>query len=264
MKERPILEYALHPADGSRVTPEAYLNEYGNLPPGVRPAVRCPVCHEDVRIARLHDRAQTRHFVHASGMEALCPLVNHGMPDAVPVMQRAPDAARERRHRDDFLAHWRLHLQAMREVAPEFSVLRFTRAIEHADVLRLWACPTLAQADVPYILLVLSAFIAAVPGPPYRAWLRFWFDASVKEVADLRAPRDMPARLFRLRYRGTQAAMFPDARHLIEWAEVPMAADFLNQATPRFLSSEVFAFEAFARQNRLRAANEEKLTPRSE
>jgi hypothetical protein len=124
-------------------------------------------------------------------------------------------------------------------------VERLTRTIAHADVLHMWSCPTLRQADLPCLLLALASFIAESPGTAHSTWLRFLFDSSVTEIADLRRPNRIPPRFFRLRYRASQNSMFPNASHLLDWTEKPMTDDFLQRSSSPVTSSEVAKFEAF-------------------
>lgn len=249
MKEKPILEYVPHPLDDRRITVEEYLQDFGHLEVALRPLPHCPVCREEVHVKTMHDRAHTPYFSHAAGENAQCPLVNSDLPDTRFIAIHPPNPGLERRYRGEFTGHWQHHLSEIRQHVPHFSMQRFTQVIAHADVLHLWSCPTLAQADIPYILLVLSAFIAETPGAAHPTWLRFVFDASVRDMTELRKQASTPPRLFRLHYRASFSSMFPNARHLLDWNEVSMTGEFLHGSTPYILMAEVFAFEAFLEQS---------------
>jgi predicted DCC family thiol-disulfide oxidoreductase YuxK len=248
MKEKPILQDALHPFENRCISIDDYLQAFSEALPAVQPAAHCPVCGEDVFLARLHDRAHTPYFAHAAGERARCPLVNSVLPDTTFNTIYLVDAALEQVRRGAFVEHWRHHLHAIRQHAPNFSVVRFTQAIAYADVLHLWSCPTLDLRDMPYILLVLSAFIAETPGMAHPTWIRFWFDSSVGEIVDLRRPRRAAPRLFRLHYRASYASMFPDARHLLDWCEVPMTGAFLDEDSFHITTTDALTFEAFVEQ----------------
>ncbi len=263
MKEKPILPYALHPLDQRRVTVDEFLQDARAPDAMSRATALCPLCGEDVYVARLHDRAHTQQFSHVAGERARCPLVNSRLHDMTFMSIYCHDEERTRRQRGAFIGHWRHHLMAIRQHAPVFSVQRFTQVIEYADVLHLWSCPTLVQEDVPYILLTLASFIAEMPGTAHPTWLRFVFDASVREAIDLRKPGRTPPRFFRLHYRSSFTSMFPDARHLLEWIDVPMTGDFLHQ-TPRITLPEATAFDAFIKRQRESESEAADDLPRSQ
>lgn len=248
MTEKPLVDHAFHPEQDRLLTVEDYLREFPGDEQTERPLARCPLCGEALQVMQSRGRKHTHYFSHAEGALAHCPLVTDGLPNPILVTAQPPNIELERKQRDMFSRHWRAHLHAMREHVPELSVIRFMRIVEHADVLHLWACPTLIQADVPYIFLVLAEFIARTPGAQHSAWVRFWFDATVQRIDDLRKPRATPPRLFRLHYRATRSSMFPGKRHLLRYSEVPMTGDFLNAST-RLVRSDVLTFETFLAQS---------------
>jgi hypothetical protein len=246
MKEKPILTYALDATDHRRVTAEQCLDAAGRDDPLEHPPLRCPVCGENVHAAHMQDRAHTAHFVHIAGERAQCPLVNSMLPVTSTFTTIYPyDAALGHQRRNEFAQHWQQHLAEIRRHVPSFSVVRLTHGIAQADVLHMWSCPTLAQQDIPYVLLVLSAFIAQNPGAAHPSWLRFVFDASVQNIADLRQPRSAAPRLFRLRYRASHHSMFPNASHLLDWAEVPMSGAFLHETFASVMVAEAATFAQF-------------------
>lgn len=249
MKEKLILESALHPLDSRCVGVDEYLADFGHLEAAERPPAHCPICREEVHISRMHDRARTPYFSHAAGEHAACPLVNSTLPDTKFITIYPPDPGLENRCRGEFIAQWKHHLSEIRRHVPHFSVIRFTQVIAHADVLHLWSSPMLIQEDIPYILLVLSTFIAETPGAAHSTWLRFLFDASIRDPTEIRRPGSNSPHLFRLHYRASFSSMFPNARHLLDWSEVPMNGDFLHGNTPHILMSEVFTFENFIQQS---------------
>src|ERR1700722_5174977 len=176
MKEKPILDYGLHPSDTRALSIEEYLQEFGLHDEATRAPPRCPVCGGDLYVLQIHDRAHRKQFAHVAGIHAPCPLVGDAFIPKPFVAIREQDPVQEKLQRSEFIGNWRLHLQAMRDLVPAISVARLTRLIEHADVLHLWSCPGLRQEDLPYILLVLAEFIAEPPGAPHPSWSRFRFD----------------------------------------------------------------------------------------
>ncbi|WP_407655452.1 hypothetical protein [Burkholderia alba] len=237
-----MLEHALHPVEDRLI----HVDDHCRADPGPRQWARCPLCLEGLHVVQLRDRARTRRFVHLAGDYAQCPLVNDALPNPLVVRVGPPLNARAQQRRAHFFRHWQRHLSTIRQTASTFSIARFMRVIEHADVLKLWAWPTLAQHDIPYILLVLAEFIAAPPGGRAAIWSRFWFDGSVQQVDDLSKPRGMLPKLFRLRYRPPRKSMFPNARHLIECLPVPMEDAGSQEVPERIPRQDVAAFESFA------------------
>ncbi|WP_133650249.1 hypothetical protein [Paraburkholderia flava] len=257
MKENPVLVRALHPLEPRMATVAEYLADFPDdsselhTPHTSHAPPRCPLCGDELQLVQLRDRAHTRYFAHIAHERPACPLVNDALPNPLLVDAHAVDPDHERVRRDEFARHWRQHLHAIRQQVPGFTAVRLTRVIEHADVLHVWAWPTLVQADLPYIFLVLAEFIATTPGVPQSAWLRFWFDASVHCVGDLRTGRAGRAapRLFRLRYRPPRVSMFPGPQHLLACDEVPMNADFLSHGAARLTRAEVMLVESFLGQS---------------
>lgn len=213
-----MLEYALHPVEDRLI----HVDDHCRADPLQRQWARCPLCHEALQVLQLRDRTRTRRFVHLAGDYARCPLVDDALPNPLMLQVGPPLNERARQLRVKFFTNWRKHLHAIRQVVSAFGVTRFMRAVEHADVLKVWAWPSLAQRDIPYILLVLADYIAAPRGERHGAWSRFWFDGSVQRVEDLSKPRGKLPRLFRLRYKPPRKMMFPNSRHLIDCQPVPM------------------------------------------
>ena len=246
VKEKPILEYALRATDNQRVTAIQFSEHFGKNALAATPELRCPVCGERVHLTRTHDRSHRAYFVHTSGVNAACPLVNTSLPVITAFLTIYPHNVRlGNKRRGEFAAHWQYHFAEIRRHVPSFSVLRFTQSLAQADVLHVWSCPTLALEDIPYILLVLSAFIVEAPGVTHPTWLRFLFDTSILEIGDLRRPRKLAARFFRLHYRAAHNSMFPNASHLLDWAEIPMGRGFLNGDAPNVMASEAAVFADF-------------------
>jgi len=244
MKERPLLEYALHPVEDRLVHVDAFCRDL----PLLRGLARCPLCSGVLRVVQLRDRSQARRFVHAAGPFARCPLVSDAVPNPLAVNVGPPLTERARQLRASFFQQWQRHLHTIRQTASAFQVTRFTHAIEHADVLKLWAWPTLAQRDIPYVLLVLTDFMAAPPGERQAAWIRFWFGAPVQKVGDLGDAGQVVPRLFRLRYKRPRMSKYPSVRHLIDCQEVPMPAHEGPDAAALLTGADVSAFESFAQR----------------
>lgn len=241
MKGKPYLDHAILLSTNEEITLAHYLDtQPRRLPPGVSQLV-CPVCLDDVHLVRMHDRNRTPTFVHVEGDQANCPLVNVQFASPAFASAHAYDIGLEQERRDRFMDQWPLYLAGIRLHAPHYSIDRFTATLAHADVLHIWSSPTLTDADVLYVFLALSAFIAEIPGT-HSTWLRFLFDASVSGVDDLHPARQPAPRLFRLRYRSPHHGMFPNANHLLDWREVPMNDQFLHYEDPYIPASEIRAF----------------------
>ncbi|KVE40011.1 hypothetical protein [Burkholderia sp. TSV86] len=237
-----MLEYALHPVEDRLI----HIDDFCRMDPVPYGWARCPLCLEAVYIVQLRGRSHTRRFAHLTGNHARCPLVNVTLPNPLAAQVGPPLDERGRRQRETFLQSWQRHLHTIRQTASAFGIARFTHTIEHADVLKLWAWPTLAQRDIPYILLVLAEFIAAPRSDKQAAWSRFWFDATVQKIDDLRKPPGVLPRLFRLRYRMPRMSKFPSARHLIDCQPVQMSNASPNDTPASIPGADIDAFEAFA------------------
>ena len=98
-------------------------------------------------------------------------------------------------HRERFVAHWVRHYTLMRRAWPALTIARFIAVIACADVADLWSYRMLRDDDLAAVLLVLAGFLRVpdalgteAPGTDTRAptvrWVRFWFDASVRDVGD--------------------------------------------------------------------------------
>ncbi|GAB2916096.1 hypothetical protein GCM10027093_63260 [Paraburkholderia jirisanensis] len=245
MKERLTLEYALFESGQQSIAADKYLEQLETYEL-IQPRLLCPVCRETVIFARRQERGHHRHFVHVAGEHALCPLVNPQFPVTTFLRPHAYDADVSLRHRHAFAGNWQRHLAEMRRLAPGLTVRRFVHAVEHADVLRVWSCRTIADADVPYVLLALASFVAQSAGTPQpQSWLRFVFDASVKDVGDFGRLDGVRPRFFRLHYRASPGSMFPNANQLLDWCEVPMSGEFLLRDQPVLSGNDVVLFARF-------------------
>ncbi|AZQ56033.1 hypothetical protein [Burkholderia cenocepacia] len=160
------------------------------------------------------------------------------------------------RHRDRFIAQWPRHYALMRRAWPALTVGRFIAVISCADVADLWSYRTLRDDDLAAVLLVLAGFLrvpdasgaaasgavasgAAAPGAgmpgagmpaagmpadgvcaPTVRWVRFWFDASVRDVGDLWAAGNDPSPLFRVDYREPLVTPYPTGAQVHAWQPV--------------------------------------------
>lgn len=146
-------------------------------------------------------------------------------------------------HRERFVAHWERHYALVRRVWPAFTIARFTAVLACADVQALWSYPSLRDDDLAAVLLVLAGFMrvpapqepverdASDPPPAGAAvrWVRFWFDASVRDAGDLwTAGADAP-RLFRVDYREPPATPFPTGAQVVAWQQVAGVRDAWGQ-----------------------------------
>lgn len=242
MKGKPHLDRAILLSDDEEITLERYLARF---PPelGVdAPALVCPLCRTAVHLSRMHDRNRTPTLLHAEGEHASCPLVNLDFASPAFAIADRYDPRFEHERRDRFMARWVLYLAEIRRYVPAYTVSRFVATLEHANVLHIWSCRTLTEANVLYIFLALASFMAGTPGASHSPWLRFLFDASVLGVNDLHRTDRPPPRFFRLHYRPSHQVMFPNANQLLDWREVPMSDTFLNRENVVVPEADVKAF----------------------
>ncbi|AOR70406.1 hypothetical protein BBJ41_22895 [Burkholderia stabilis] len=162
-------------------------------------------------------------------------------------------------HRERFIAHWPRHYALMRRAWPALTIGRFIAVIACVDVADLWSYRMLRDDDLAAVLLVLAGFLrvpeapgADAPGTDPRAptvrWVRFWFDASVRDVGDLwTAGSDAPA-LFRVDYREPLVTPYPTGAQVHAWQPVEGMRDaWARQADASEPAVEAADRAAFAR-----------------
>ncbi|MDN7590346.1 hypothetical protein [Burkholderia seminalis] len=163
-------------------------------------------------------------------------------------------------HRERFIARWPRHYALMRRAWPELSIGRFIAVIACADVADLWSYRTLRDDDLAAVLLVLAGFLrvpevagAAAPPEDARApavrWVRFWFDASVRDVGDLWAAGSAAPALFRVDYREPLVTPYPTGAQVHAWQPVDGMRDAwardADAHQPAVDAAERAAFERF-------------------
>lgn len=140
------------------------------------------------------------------------------------------------RHRERFVAHWARHYALMRRAWPALTIGRFIAVIACVDVADLWSYRMLRDDDLAAVLLVLAGFLrvpdasgadvsgADASGVDARApgvrWVRFWFDASVRDVGDLWAAGNGAPSLFRVDYREPLVTPYPTGAQVQAWQPV--------------------------------------------
>lgn len=244
------MNLVLHPREARMITLQAYLDEFGSsLTPGRLPQARCPICHQPLLlIAACSLRIKPR-FSHDTHKRSRCPLVRNGdSPEEITVTAE-PNGALAAWHRARFLRKWQWHLGLMRHVhyVPSLTIQRFISLIDVATCRNLWAYPGLREECVPYVLLAYAGFMRGERG--YReggSWVRFWFDATVRDIRDLHEPRTDPPRFFRTHYARPRAAPLPAQHHLFHVQEVGLLGSYLEEPAPNVSTSDIEAFWALA------------------
>ncbi|WP_419689676.1 hypothetical protein ACN22W_24085 [Burkholderia theae] len=129
-------------------------------------------------------------------------------------------------HRERFIAHWQRHYTLMRRVWPALTIGRFIAVVACVDVADIWSYRMLRDDDLAAVLLVLAGFLRVPDAPdtdartPTVRWVRFWFDASVRDVGDLwTAGNDAPP-LFRVDYREPLVTPYPTGAQVQAWQPV--------------------------------------------
>lgn len=189
----------------------AWLDETGG------PSGRCPLCS-----GAIEPVPDAPHFVRHRNMRRadMCVLTTtRYQPDEMTV-RRVLNPAISDGNRRRFIERWSRHFLLARRIWPDMSIQRLTNMLAFADVSNLWSYETLREEDLAAVLLVLAGFMKvcraaadegpAGPGETERAaWVRFWFDAGVRDVGDLWMPRERTAALFRVEYREPESTPFP-------------------------------------------------------
>lgn len=204
---------------------------------------QCPVCLGE--LAAVPDEEMAAHrFRHAAADdEARCSLTTPLYQPQEMTVRHMRDAGRERLQRGAFVRNWLRHYCVMRQLAPSLTVRRLALLIDCADVANLWSYEALAQRDLPYVLLVLAGFIRHQGAQGEPLWLRFCFDGSVHDAADLWRGDRMPPGLFRMVYRQPAGTPFPTSRELMYFRKVGRNWRFLDGPAPRILRSDARQFQ---------------------
>ncbi|RQS37254.1 hypothetical protein DIE03_01470 [Burkholderia sp. Bp8992] len=163
-------------------------------------------------------------------------------------------------HRERFVAQWPRHYALMRRAWPALTIGRFIAVIACVDVADLWSYRMLRDDDLAAVLLVLAGFLrvpevsgAAAPVDDARAptvrWVRFWFDASVRDVGDLWTAGSTAPPLFRVDYREPLVTPYPTGAQVHAWQPVDGMRDAWAQHAdahePAVDAAERAAFERF-------------------
>ncbi|WP_105131601.1 hypothetical protein [Burkholderia sp. BE12] len=187
---------------------------------------------------------------------AQCVLTTRQYQPEEPTIRGSRDVQVAARHRDRFIAQWPRHYALMRQAWPALTIGRFIAVISCADVADLWSYRTLRDDDLSAVLLVLAGFLrvpeasgaaasgarmpsagtpgagtpaAGMPGagmpaddarPPAVRWVRFWFDASVRDVGDLWTAGNDASPLFRVDYREPLVTPYPTGAQVQAWQPV--------------------------------------------
>ncbi|WP_063533099.1 hypothetical protein [Burkholderia sp. MSMB1589WGS] len=191
-------------------------------PPGELPT-HCPLCFG----ALVSVPGASGHARHRSARcSAQCVLTTHRYQPDEPMICGSRDAQCSARHRERFVAQWARHYALMRRVWPALTIERFVTVIACADVADLWSYRALRDDDLAAVLLVLTGFLRVPDAPaadalvPAARWVRFWFDASVREIGDLWAAGAAAPRLFRVDYREPLATPYPTGAQVHAWQRI--------------------------------------------
>ncbi|KWR84264.1 hypothetical protein RN01_07090 [Cupriavidus sp. SHE] len=225
------------------MTVQEYLSEFGVAVFGERaPHARCPLCHEVLLLIGANSMRIPPRFSHRTRTRARCPLVRYGeLPDDIAVTVTAqPTLARLQRAA--YFARWQWHYGLMRDaaLAPSMNITRFLALAELATQRQLWSIPALNLAYVPYILLAMAGYLPGERG--YRrggSSVRFWFDATVRDVADLHRKHEHAPRLFRAHYARPRMSRFPMQTHLFQLDEVRLDPGYLDRPMPLVSAADV-------------------------
>ncbi|MCX4161686.1 MULTISPECIES: hypothetical protein [Paraburkholderia] len=223
-----------------------------------RPSLsRCPLClGEVVPVLGIPEFVRHRSALH----DARCVLTTRTyQPDEL-VVRKAYDVAVGFAHRMRFVRRWEFHYAAVQQLCPSFTMKRFATVLAYADVLNLWSYPNLREEDLASVLLVLTGFMRLADStgkgaPESVGWVRFWFDASVRDVGDLWSARTSAPGLFRIEYREPESTPFPTGADVlggmrVDTLQMPWAERVAGPA-PELHAADRAAFGRFvARSHR--------------
>jgi hypothetical protein len=245
---RSIVDSARHPLVEGRRAADPYAEtggpSSGKPGTGTQQYSWCPVCLGELSVAA-DTGADARHLKHRFAQdEARCPLSTPSYQPEGLIISHIRDAEVERRHRKAFIDRWPYHYNEMKQLASSLTMQRFTRLVDYADVMNLWSYPNLDQRDLPCVLLALADFMIDHGRGPLT-WVRFCFDARVRDVGDLWAPGGREVQFFMMRYREPSATPFPTARQLQKWGALPRSTRFLDGPAPQLNAIDMQMFRRF-------------------
>lgn len=218
----------------------------------------CPLCFGALAlVAEMPGYAR-----HAHGRQAAqCVLTTHEYQprDLTARVQRNAQVASANRR--SFVQDWERHYALIKHLCPAFGLTRMTNALAYAEVLGIWSYPGMRKETIAPLLLALAGFMRVgqcvdspdLPGKGVR-WLRFWFDASVRDIGDLWEPRADPPGFFRVEYGEPEATPFPTGGQVVRWTMLhdiaSMWADLESETGAPVTPAERNAFERFIKQSR--------------
>ncbi|GAB7537848.1 hypothetical protein BGC_40690 [Burkholderia sp. 3C] len=220
---------------------------------------RCPLCAGALEPVP-GEPGRVRH--RSTRNSARCVLTTRRyQPDDV-IVRGSGGAEVAARHRARFVECWEWHYTLARRVWPGLSFARFATLVALADVLGLWAYPALREEDLAAVLLVMSGFMRTARGavngaaaprsegadPDPVRWGRFWFDASVRDAADLWRLPDAEPRLFLVQYREPMLTPLPTGAQVAGWHRIDGMREAWREAQagrPGVADHERMAFARF-------------------
>lgn len=227
------------------ITVQSYLAEFGvDALHGEAPHPRCPLCHRALLlIGALSTHIRPR-FSHGSRVQSRCPLVRHGeLPNEL-LINDSSDIEIAVAQRQAFFARWQWHYHLMRraDLMPSMSIGRFLGLAELSTQRGLWRYTELNLALAPYIQLAMAGFLPGERGQRNGgSWIRFWFDASVRSIADLHAGRHPAPRFFKTHYVRPRIARTPSSHHVFHLEEVALDLGYLENPAPETSAADIAA-----------------------
>lgn len=233
---------ALHSTSFQHITVADYHRAFGRPPvgdtsPDTRPRAICPFCRQKMTIVGDKSSNTIGHFAHQRG-SGFCPAKEKAGAPYLRLTPKRADPEKGMAIRREFKTTWQHQLSHLESLVPALHVYEFLSLLELADKWRIWEYSGMTAGDVPYVLLVLADFSTFTAQKNQdgtskrRFYLRFFYDAALKDIEDLWIwPGEKPT-LHRVSYAPMVRGGLPTEKNINKSTSVDAHNDFLIELTP--------------------------------
>lgn len=253
-REMFTMKTSVHQESRKRYTVEQYVNEFGPQLDAygqecARPTIVCIACGYPVRTVAERSALSDAVWTHQVSKNApWCPLKENNGGQYV---LRAPSIGNNiasEQIRTQFFQNWKLHWSHILEIAPACEISKLVRFLEHADSIRFWAHPALEEWQLPYIFLASCEFPAERRKKAFETqsgWIRFRFDATVRQTIDLWHKPPSTWKFLCLSYKAPIISKEPSPSELVDVELVEVDPSFLQRVQPQEYTSEAKTFKKY-------------------
>jgi hypothetical protein len=242
------MKTALHPMNDTIIMAADYYKIAGGkfeiYPSGqTRLRARCTAC---LRALRMTDESRPVHehsFAHMPDPSAYCPLKTGADNRYVDLTAIPKDVVRGKQLRVQFFKQWDRHFAAISRHVFAFDINDFINRINLADSSKLWDCSQLNEWEIPYVFMVWRAFEPITNQKTKQVlrqeWLRFYYDAQVRTLADIWVKLEQPLFIVKASYKPLQSNKKPTADDINQTVRFEVNPHILDWVTPKPNSYQV-------------------------